>query len=88
MYPGTQNLVEHILPNITERRHGIARRTRTSIGHPLKKKSYVLMSLNTQIAKEIIKQTVILVHIGITISIGIGIVENNRNSFESRVQIV
>ena len=80
--------MEHILLNIIERKHSIARKTRTLISQPLKKESHVLTSSNTQTAKKIIKQTVILVHFGVTISIGIGIIKNNRNSFESRVQIL
>ena len=55
--------MEHTLPNITERKHGIVRKTRTLISQLLKKKSSVLMSSNVQITKEIIKQTVILVHL-------------------------
>ena len=58
--------------------------TRTSIEQPPKKASHVLILT----AKKTIKQTVIPVYFGITISIGIGMVENNRNSFESRVQIL
>ena len=83
-----QSATEHILLNITERRCGVAKRTRISIGWPLKKENHVFISSNALTAKEIIKQTVIPVHFGITVSIGIGMVGNNRNSFESRVYIL
>ena len=43
------------------------------------------MSSNTLTANKTIKQTVISVYFGITISIEIGMVENNRSSFKSRV---
>ena len=77
--------MEHILPNITEKIHGVAKRIRTSTKQPPKKMSHVLMFSNILTAKETIKQTVILVYFGITVSTGIGMVENNRNSFKSRV---
>ena len=71
--------------NTTERKHGVAWTTRKQIEWPPKKASHALMSLSVLTAKRAIKQTAIVVPIGITISIGIGMVENNRNSFESRV---
>ena len=83
--PDVQSVTEYILPNIIERKCGVARKTRILINWPLKKKSHVFMSSNAQTAKEIIKWTVLLVHFGKTVSIGIGMVENNRNSFGSKV---
>ena len=80
--------MEYILLNITERKYSVVRKTRILISQPLKKESCALISSNVLTAKEIIKQIVILVHFGITISIGIGMTENNRNSFKSRVQIL
>jgi len=50
-----------------------------------RKASLALISSGVLIAKEDIKQTVILVLIGITISTKSGMVKNNRNSYESRV---
>jgi len=80
--------MEHILLNIIEGMCSVAKRIRTSTEQPPKKASHVLMSSNVLTAKETIKQTVTPVYFGITISTEIGIVENNRNSFESRVHIV
>jgi len=87
MCPDAQSAMEHTLLNITEKMCGVAKRTRTSTEQP-PKVSHVLMSSNALTAKETIKQTVTPVHFGITISTGIGTVENNRNSFESRVHVV
>ena len=86
--PDIQSIMDHTLPSTTERRCNVARRVKISIGWLLKKASHVLIALNMQIAREIIKQTVILVYFGITISTGIGIIENNRNFFKSRVQVL
>jgi len=66
----------------------VAKRTRTSTEQLPKKASHVLMSLNVPTAKDTIKQTVTPVYFGITVSTGIGTVENSRNSFESRVYVV
>ena len=88
MCSDVQSVIEHILLNITERMCGIAKKTRTLTEQPPKNVSYVLISSNALTAKKTIKQTVIPIYFGITISTGIGTVENNRNSFESRVHIV
>jgi len=86
--PDMQSTMEHILPNIIERMHGVTKRTRTSIEQLPKKVSHVLMSSNTLTAKETIKQIVTSVYLGITVSTGIGMVKNNRNSFKSRVYVI
>ena len=80
--------MEHILLSTIEKRCGVARRTKISIDQLLKKASCILTSSNMLIAREIIKQTVMLVYFGITVLTGIDMIENNRNSFKSRVQIL
>ena len=72
--------------NTTERKRDIAWTTRKQIEQLPKKVSHALMSSSALTAKGTIKQTAIVVLIGITVSTGIGMVENNRNSFKSRVQ--
>ena len=44
--PGVLNAMKLILPNTTERKHGIAWRTKKQIEQPLKKASYALISSN------------------------------------------
>jgi len=78
--------MELTIQNTTERKHGVVWTTRKQIVWPPKKVSHALMFSNVLTAKGTIKQTAIVVFIGITISTGIDMVENNRNSFESRVQ--
>jgi len=84
--PDAQNAMELMIQNITEKKHGIAWITRKQIEQPPKKVSYALMFSSVLTAKGTIKWTAIVVPIGVTISTGIGMVENNRNSFKSRVQ--
>ena len=48
--------------------------------------SHALMSSNALTTKKTIKWIAIVILIGITISTEIGMVENNSNSFESRVK--
>ena len=78
--------MELMTQNTIERKHSVAWTTRKQIEWPPKKVSHALTSSSVLTAKETIKWTAIVVLIGITISTGIGMVENNRNSFESRVQ--
>ena len=84
--PGAPSAIELTLLNTTERKYGVAWKTRKQIVRPPKKASHVHTSSNAWTAKVTIKQTAIVVHIGATVSIVSGMVENNRNSFKSRVQ--
>ena len=88
MSPDVQSAMKHIQLNTTGRKHGVARKIRISTEWPPKKISHILMFSNVLTAKETIKQTVLPVHFGVTISTESSMVENNRNSFKSRVYLV
>jgi len=78
--------MELMIPNTTERKCGVAWKTRKQIERLPIVGSHILISSSAQTVREIIKRIAIDVLIGVTVSTKIGMVKNNRNSFESRVQ--
>ena len=84
--PGMPSAMKLMILNTTERKHGTVWKTRNWIVQLPMLVSHVLMSSNMWIARETTKWIAIVVHIGVTISIKIGTVRNDRNSYESRVQ--
>jgi len=81
MCPDVSNAMDLITPNITGRRHGAAKKTisQTLQGLLQRKVSLALIPSSVSAAKETIKQTTILILIGVTVSTKSGMVENNRN---------
>jgi len=82
-----------IIPNTIGKRHDVIKKMISCLLQDSlqRKASLILMSSNVPTVKATIKQTAILVQIGETISIEIGIVENNRNSMKveySNVEIL
>jgi len=79
MCPGVSNTMDLITPNITGRRHGAAKKTisQTLQGLLQRKVSLALIPSSVSAAKETIKQTTILILIGVTVSTKSGMVENN-----------
>ena len=86
MSPDVPSAMELMIPNTTERKRGVVWKTRKWIEQLPMLVSYILISSNVWIARETIKQIAIAVLIGTTGSTKSGTVENNKNSFESRVQ--
>ena len=86
MLPDVQSAMELTQLNTTERRHGVAPKTKNSSVWLPKSESLVSMSSSAWTAKETIKWIAIAVLTGTIISIEVGTIENHRNSSECRVQ--
>ena len=78
--------MELILPNITEKRCGVALKIKNSTVWLPKSVSHILTSSSVWIAKKIIKQIAIAILTGTIVLTGVSMIENHRNSFESRIQ--